>query len=372
MLFTAACVVLATVSQGNGPELDHQEIARLRELYVANRAAFAFGTFRFDQVTAKAASPEDARNGRFEQASTGKGLYVLDGSNARLELQYDIDQLVDRSTKVGKDQARSSIHGFRALTDGHSTLWDEMRPDSTLRNFNHAAQINPGIHSFFRDFQFPFEIGQPEPKLMNFAGDLDKLESGEFTLLEFEKDAQFEGSPTVHLKYQAEWGTQEYWIDPDRGAVPLQMICHMNEHETTAQLNYDDLRETEGGWLPFRTTFSMDGGKHVIQIVIHDAEVKTPPVKDEFQLTFPAPTKMVDAARNLIYEPRPTWSLLDLPSTHSTDARALRISEYVPPPVMPGERQGWTWGSRALYAAATILAIAAVVQGYRMWQRRRG
>ena len=155
-----------------------------------------------------------------------------------------------------------------------------------------------------------------------------------------------------------------YWVDLKRGAIPLQIRHEFREKNRKVQLNNDDLRPASGaGWIPFRLTMFVDSPNLFRQVTIRDMKVDRLPSSSTFQLDFEKPIPMVDAGRKLVYKPRASWSLTDLPSVHSGQAKKIEITEYEPPaPAMPGVRTAWSAWSATLMLLGVVLFIIMLLR----------
>ena len=361
-----ATLLLLTAALETPPVGNHSaELRHIGEIYLANRSSFGFATLHFDYVTARADNAADARAGRHEHRSTGRGFYSFDGWNGRYERLYDEADLLGRAEKVG-DQIRSSIRSVRMLTDGGSTLIDMIGPAYDLKSVEHTAQIYPSSGYFYRDQFIPLDLGDPASGSHDLVHVLKLIESGELQLVDFETEVQLEGRSVVHLACKSGLGRRDYWIDMQRGAVPVQAIDLMNKRGNTIQVNNDDLRESHGSWLPYKRTTYMDDNRALIQVSIRQADLNVPPGREVFRLEFPEPMPIIDSSRNLSYPARKTWSLLNLPSANSPKTRRLSITEFQPPsPAMPGERRGWPIASILMCSLGVGLAIFASFRIYR-------
>lgn len=364
-----ASVVAAPEVARSGGELRH-----VKEVYLANRSSIGFGTFRFDFLTGRAASATEARNGRIERASKGRGFYSFDGTNARYERLYEKEELIGQAQKLGDGQIRSSLMSSRALTDGHVTLMDTIDPTADLTGVAHTSQIYESNVHFFRDLFFPLNLGNPEPRTQDLALVIDAIESGEFQLLAFEPEAKLDGRDVAHIAFKTKLARCDYWIDLQRGGVPLQYVARIDKRGNTIQVNHDDIHDVRGSWLPYKLTLHMDDSGFVNQVVIHEAELEKPPARDVFSLQFDKPVAMVDTARNLWYSPRSSWSLLSLPSASSRESKRITVTGFTPPapPRMPGERTGWPIASTLLYALGAVFAIVVLWRVLGQTRRRLG
>jgi hypothetical protein len=373
-----ACVLLGVAFEPEAQVPPPPALLHLKELFVANRSAFGFGSFRFDHITGQASSAEDARAGRLVHAITGRGFYAYDGTNARYERLYD-DQDLLRATRIlpetqsGRFRTQSSLNSFRVLTEGRSCLLDSISAAFDLTKVVHSAQILPGVREFYNDLVFPLNLGRSDPNSFDLEYDLNAVEKGEFKVIAYEPGVLLEGRKVVHLALLLPLGRRDYWIDPQCGAVPLQIVVHLDKNGSSQQLNYDDVRQVQGAWLPFKRTHYMDDDHHVIQVLLREAKLDRPPARSVFRLEFPMPIGMVDQARNLTYAAkRRTWDLTNLPSPNSPQVHRLPVvPQYVPPPEMPVERKGWSGLATSFLTAGIVLFFLAILWIYRVHARTR-
>ena len=99
----------------------------------------------------------------------------------------------------------------------------------------------------------------------------------------------------------------------------------------------EDLEEfPNGGWLPMTQKLIMQGGEITQLLRITNASTEVPSAS-EFALEFPTAIRLHDQARTLVYAPRKTWSLTDLPRQGTADAVPAVPRSLSTGPLMPGE-----------------------------------
>lgn len=365
-------LMIGCVQGGGMPEAGaRDELRHIEVAYRANRAAFPFGAFRFDYIEGSAPSVEDARAGRLPHASTARGFYAFDGTNARFEIVHDTQEMERKTWKVGENRARSSLLSFRGLTDGRVALIDYMAFDKDERILKHMTQIGP-VSEFLQLFEFPLSLGLPDDRRNNLAINIEQHLKGEIGLLAYEARRPFEGHEVAYIEFQAKGGTKAYWVDLERASIPLQVVEQVREGNQTIRRYYDDVRfEPGAGWLPRQSTVYLQGGKVVHRIVIHEVVLDKPPATSAFQLEFENAVGMRDQVNQRSYPPSKVWSLAHLPAPMPASGPPPQGRGYQPPePTMPGEREpsrsGW------MIALAVIGGVFLALAAFRIVRARAG
>jgi hypothetical protein len=254
------------------------------------------------------------------------------------------------------------MSAFRMLTDGKVMLLDHLRADETATVLVHKSTIVPEAAHFYRKFDFPLFIGDRSVRDYDLFSDLTRLLAGEASLDDLDMNSRLNGQKVCKLRFTYKHGTRTYWIDLDRGAVPLRILnqANLNKLEvTTINENIEFL--PHAGWLPRRKKHIIGPGSIADWIVLTDIDITTKPAPAVFQLDFPEPIAVVNQANRLAYSPRKTWSLLSLPGPNSAGTKRVSM---LPPPIstdeLPGEIEssGFGW---ALVAALTVVVLLVCV-----------
>jgi hypothetical protein len=340
------------------PPVDQALIDHLRTAYRANRAAFVSGDYRFEMTRGAAQSDEDARLGRLREGSTARGRYAFTADLALYENLFDEKEMNgDLKSDAGR-KATTTLRSYRILRDSTVALIDNVFPDLNGGKPKHSIKISP-IGTPDYEVRFPLEIGEAEHKKFSLSNDLDAANDGKVKVVSVDPKCLFRGRDVVRLELRSAAGTRTYWIDLERGAVPLS-IRDVVDGGATNQVDLDDVRPVDGGgWLPFAMTQSIQNGSAVFRLVVLKADV-TPPPRSAFQLEFDEPRTLVDAPRQLHYtKGRKVWRLDDLPAKGADEARPLRSSFTPEPPAMAGEstRRWSTWW--LVVAGLTTLGLIA-------------
>ena len=223
------------------------------------------------------------------------------------------------------------------LCDGEATLVDRPFVNDSGSALASSAMIRAGAEHFLNAFDFPLWVGQD-----GLSGPYDlqresrRLAEGKCAVKEIDFHSRLDSLDVCKVVLDFGSGQRTYWVDINRGAIPLRIEDSRGPKKTHISVQ-DDLRFIpNAGWLPFTQRLVMQDGKIVREIHITEAEVHLKPDVSEFQLDFPSAVKMYDDARKRKYLPRKTWSLLQLPSPNSPDAKPFTPKLSVPPPELPG------------------------------------
>lgn len=361
-----------------GCQLDDpmQQVEYLRLSYKANKDAFAHGSFRFEYTRGLSSSLADAESEIFSKAVNEEGLFVFDGANARYDLITDPTDLLAATTRTDKRKGSSFIMSFRMLTDGKVTLRDSIDLNQKGTSLVHSPVILPGTTEFYKDgsFEFPLYIGDHSPRDYDLFSDLTAIRNGKASLVELDRDSRLDGLKVCRLTFSWKEGRRTYWIDLNRGSVPLRILDHYNPNNLDVTFVFSDLAQVpNAGWLPRRRLHIIGPGSLVDRIVVTKIDIQSIPRPAEFQLDFPEAIALHDRARQLVYSRRKTWSLLNLPGQSSPGTRRAIPRTYIPPAELPGEVEpGPPWIIIVSSAAIVFLILGSIVIVRRRKRRLQG
>jgi hypothetical protein len=359
-------LLLATI--GFQPVGSTEQVDFLRVSFKANKDAFAFGTFQFEYTKGRCASLSDAEAEVFSKSINEDGLYVFDGKNERYDLLAGPAALAAVTTRIGKNQMSSIAMVFRALTDGEVTLRDQLWLDDSDKFSHRSPEIYPGTATFCSDgyFQIPLSLGNCDRVTGDLFSGLTAVKDGKGTITELDFDSRLEGLPVCRLSFTYTAGKCTYWIDRNRGCLPLRI--QLNDDRTGAATIYrfsEFEHVANAGWLPRRRMHIWANGRLADRIVVTRIDTTNRPGRSMFQLDFPEPIALHDQARHLLYSKRKVWSLLDLPRASSPDARRVSPQNTLPAE-MPGEIEtSFDW--RVPIAGVILLAIVVSII-FLMWR----
>jgi hypothetical protein len=155
---------------------------------------------------------------------------------------------------------------------------------------------------------------------------------------------------------------------------PELPLDHYNPTNVDIVFAFDDLIQVAGaGWLPRRMLHIIANGITVYRLVVTDIDVQHKPRVSAFQIEFPKPVRLFDDAKKLVYTRRKTWSLLDLPSRSSPDAKPAIPKSYVAPVELPGEIEaGPRWAVILLLVLLVLVAGCSIVIARRRGMQAQG
>ncbi len=347
MLALSLAAALCCQNDDRAQQLDYLGLS-----YKANKDAFAYGSFHFEFTRGLSASLADAEAEVFSQAFKEDGFYAFDGKNARYDLVAEPGVLGAATTWTSLTMA------YRLLTDGKVTLRDNMQPYHKNTTFLHGLMLSPGTDAFYKHdtFEFPLWIGDRGGGAYDLFQDLTWVKDGKVTLAGLDMDSRLGDRKVCKFSYTWKDGKRTFWIDVDRGCVPLRILEHYNPNNVDVTFIFADLEHVpSAGWLPRRRLHIIGPGAIVDRFVVTQIDTRHKPGPDVFQLDFPEPVALNDMVKKVVHPKQKSWSLLKLPA--STPRGAMPLLPLPPPPEMPGEIAPTPFWVFVL--AAVILAMVA-------------
>lgn len=373
------------------PSGDEVLVESIRNAYAANREGlglFGMFTFRFADGELGKASVDNidaVLKAGWNRRSVSDGLYVLDGPSRRMDHSYSIQEMVARRTMLSEESWVSNLFPYRVLTDGETTLLDRIDVKNDNKTLLHTPTLHYGTKSFFRLHEFPLDLGDPDPP-DNDLGRCLKEGLVDSTLTVDDK-ASLDGVHVVRLQVDSprKHRQSRYWIDLERGAIPLkiQLLENIeNGHASViTQIDHEDIRWVGRGWLPFRKSIVLGSSPeqvkalYVRELVIEKADLEKRPDASLFKLEFPEAFdnprhRIVDVDRHLSHPGRKVWDLSAL--SPEARARTQQIKSKEPagsPPTMAGSQSsGSSRPALIILGGLAFLTVGALLV---FWRHRR-
>jgi hypothetical protein len=220
-------------------------------------------------------------------------------------------------------------------------------------------------------------LGQQENSQENLGFELRGALSGnpDYRVSEI-READFEGTRVVFIALAYARGRGEFWVDLERGAIPLKRVIRSNgANGDTREIvaYYDDLKLIQGrGWLPFKSTTWYGSDKTAKQLLIQEANFSERPSPTSFGLEFPAETTLVDEAVGLRYPPRKVWDVNSLPAANAVGVEKVEYaaSPGTAPLPLPGERGADR--TELVFIGVVILALIGSLLAWRHFAGPKG
>lgn len=369
MIELMLALATAMTSQGSSDELPRA----ILDAFTANQAAFRAGEVKFRFTRGTASSSAAARAGKFNPGYGAEGRFAFKGELAYHERLFAEADVLSTSKYVGNGQTMVLLSSFRSATDGKRTLMDWIGAKSG-KKASHALRLDPGSDRFDADFQFPIALARPDCDWGSPRISLRAAFRGRpgVRIASVDREADFEGRGVVRIAVEYDEGAAEYWIDLERGAIPLKIVRRNipggDRPESATTLFHDDVRHVEGaGWLPFEQSWRSDRDGWGGRTVIEEARFSEPPAS-AFTMEFAEPIGLVDQSRGLTFAKRTSWDVSKLPSPGSRGVGKLPPASFGPEyeAVLPGERESGRGRGLWLIGALTLAAA-----GLWIWARSR-
>ena len=361
------CSLTASAVADDGPTL-----SAIRNAYEANRASFAHGKVRSRWSVGTAAGIGPLLDGQWKSRVVTECVYTFDGGRAVCERIYPLKTMVEDRRKAGARWI-SSVLSVRVLTDGKRTLIDHLNASDDGREILHTASLEDSTDSFYSSFTSPLNLGNPRDSNFSIGSDIKRSLSPprDVQMSVSEEEATVDGRKVVHLVGTFGDAKRDYWVDLERGAIPLRILDTDAKNEPGWEMRYGDVRPAgNGAWFPYRMSLYLPPGLSK-DLVVDSADFEARPAAKDFRLEFPKAMPLDDPVKGIRYEPRAVWDVANLSGSSPVPSRRMSIQEPGPPaPAMPGEREAGPAWALPLTFGGLLLAGAGVFAYVR--RRRAG
>ena len=343
----------------------------IADAYDENRASFGYGSTDFEYHDGYADQFDHARNGNLRDSYVANGTYVFNGQDGLYTKIFPTEAMTTTSAMQGSNRAYSRLDSYRILTNGKKTLTERIAYVPEISNVIKGYIIAAGPGDFFRYSEFPLDLGRPESLrddlAQNIRMSLDV--KAHVTVLAVEENIIIDKTKTVHIRLKLSNGDRSYWVDLERGAIPIRTLDEVVGGDRIERSN-SKLTHFDGrGWLPTERTDYLKGGR-VKRIVLKQTSFNQVPSRDAFKLTLDKPTSISDTAAGRYYSARTVYDLNNLPAPSSGESRplggaALSKTEFE----LPGEQEH---KPRFYFTGAFVLSgvFCLVILWWRLRARR--
>ena len=322
--------------------------------------------------TGRAASIAAARKGEdLDDLIVGEGSFAFVNHKFKYVMKFD-DSVILSSATVGADKSiTTNFTSLHALADEKYSLIIRTFPsaDGQLKSTAPFAFLVGGQREFVRSAWMLLPVGALESDRDDLGTQLrSAAEGGETKLVSIEDHVAFEGRDVTKVTLAVLGGQRSYWIDVERGAIPLRMHEERDDSLPTSDIYLGELQQVPGqGWFPMTRT-RVGADLRVQRWIVQDAEWENPPGPKEFRVEFAEPLSVYNRTDSVVYKPRKIWDLADLPGINSPDSEPVVDRVVLGGPPMPGVRESSPWTMWVAIAAAG--SVVVIVAAY-LWRRVR-
>jgi hypothetical protein len=387
-LFVAILILAsATIASLAGPPSDGERPA-LKDLKVladgclSNRESFPSISCRFTQIHGTVDRIEVAVGGQSQDihiSATSKMRWIVDKQSVLIEQIADPAILAEAQAKADKEGSTKlcvPVVSQAILTNGSLRLY-------YLQPLTGASISGP-------DHKPSGEI-RDTPFAMGLMGANEELSPGNMLTDCVRGKKTCDSVTTENVDGHAvvvvvmgpigKQGRMKYWLDPERGFLPVRSSFFGDNGKELARAYWTDIRKCSGDrWFPWRAVKISDpmkstGPLEVDEIRVVTLDVDKPPTRESFRLVLPK--------RTLVYDPNIPLAILDhlkedeevglddLPKLHQgcLDMAPIRWASRAK---WKAEQEGtakWRFGVITGISAGVLGVIAAV--RWRYMRRRR-
>jgi hypothetical protein len=291
----------------------------------------------------------------------------------RFEQSYKSDDMINHTEFTKPLQSVSSISPKLMLTNGAVTFIGGIAVSPKDKKVNHRGMIVNGTDLFDTSFHFPLNLGLNRLRVSNVGKDLDDAINNRDVAKSFELDTDvaFEGRNLYRVVLRSKSSQRTYWIDAERGGVPLQVLDNTSEGTKTWQTNYEMLKRVGNhGWLPFRKVRYNHMAKRAKIMEIKQFDSDFNPQPSDFTISFPEPITIIDTVHNRAYGKKSSLALLSLSVPSYKESNPIRVDLSTPLPRAPVLPPAIESPSRLPWVLVCTTVALLLVIGYRTHKRQ--
>ena len=362
MIAIACCLV--TMSIGGHEDL----LKAIASAYDENLSKFPRCQSELKVRVGKADGIAEARKNQFLTFVEGDGRFAFIPGHWLYEYNFTREDLLAGAKSSPGKKISGSLVSSASVADSRHTLAVRTLPGFDLKSVTRLGTITAGPGEFFRGLTVPLAPGVPEGQRDDLASDLRSALAGGATKIDSVNDHEvFEGHKVVKIVVSTPDQKRTYWVDVERGAIPLHLTSVARDGSTTLEVYLDDLQLIPGhGWFPNVRTLWMGGG-HARRVQLLQPKWDAKDDLTTFRLQFDEPVGIFDRAAMLSYSPRKVWDLETLPKKGSADAAVVRDTPVPPRPALQEEREPSLMGRYLIFGSLATVGVVAIV----LWCRRR-
>ena len=375
MLCTLTLISLAALlglpQGGAGRSAADETLLRaVADAYDENRAKFPFGSAEFEYRDGFAGSLVDAVAGKLRDDFTATGRYAYDDrKHVLFEKRYPIEALEATTVADANNHAGGRLDSVRLLTNGKVTLQESRSASAVKGQFAYGHVITAGTDGFERFAEFPLRLGWPSNDRDDLSAHLRMVLSGaaDTSVETIDQNASKDGVKVVRIALKFPNGIVQYWVDLERGAIPLVRHDEIRGGDTFDFIFSQVGPMTGGGWLPSEQTTYLKNGR-TKKLIVTRTDFTQRPTKADLRLELDTPRRIGNVAAGVSYQSRKVWDLDDLPSSSSKDVLPLAKGVANPPAALalPGVRD-----DRPPYFTMVGIVLAVVLLStFAVWRFR--
>ncbi len=323
-------------------------------------------------------------------------LYAFDSPDAYWEVQRRIQSGEPREQQEVTSAHPEASYRIRGLSNAQVELSVEFPADGSIRPnlWLGSSECLTHVPLPLLQRRLPTEVIQVADELLVFTsrGSVYRHLAQPWSLVDLVDDQEVDGTPVVMITIEFQSGLRTYWIDPNRGALPLRIreIVYqervpserkndgsLDESTSIAEIDYGEIREiAEDVWFPFLEVRRASRYREPTNISLRhrtritDAEFGKTPDPELFQIQLEKPLALSPPTRaqEPIGKARAIWDLQAL-SEIDLDAwrSAIELDSQTgksPKPVLIHDPSSWT-SVDVIVGCSLILFL-----GIAVWQLR--
>lgn len=370
------CLVVCAVQAPPDHERSVKALQAIRNAYEENRARLAPGIIKFRVTTGQVASVQEGLKGNWKERETADGAYVFDGDFMKYEVVYDASKIARGRKRIGEGIYSSSYPSFRFMTDGRISLEDVVGTTDGVK-YTYQTQIVPGAQNILKKVLMPLNINLPSPQAYSLGDDIQSYLEGkpDWRLELLNETALLEGTSVSMIVFGRKGSKVAYWIDTQRGTIPLRIRESMDDNTYIRQFDHTDIQKFGNDcWYPRSMTlfneFAGQPSSYARRVDILTASFGGKLQPENYTITYSHPVNILDTVKSLVYTEVTKLDLGRLPDPRSKDAVKADINPNIPKPdTLPGEALARpVWAYIAVIAGISLLVVAYL----RLVRSRRG
>ena len=312
-------LILATCCCEAQDQFHRDAMTAIADSFDNNRNGFASGSVEIVEE-----SLDNDRNALGSASHVAR--YIFSGNQAIYERAMNAPKAEPMPVNFVDFILTKQLSSVRIVTNGRLYFLEEAQWQSTRKRPLTGVNMSAGSDGLYKRVRIPFDLGFNNASRDDLASNLRQILNQEKSckLISIKEDQKLEGASVIQVDAEFKNGTRSYWIDLERGAVPLRKEDRLRAGPIITTI-YSNIKWIEGhGWLPLTMETTDFSTESIIRTTIVNYDFKLIPDNKKFVLRLLKPSSIINELDRIAYNNLKVVDLNSLPRLGSQNAFAYQ------------------------------------------------